>query len=125
MIEGTGIKNPSRLLHFMTPIALYRTIASADGAVDPVAPPAVPFLDARRSGRGLNDLMVYVRFTGSPAASVLAVWVKNEAGYWFKVGNDLSVAGNSAIVVHDVPALRIAVTLTSGAAMEISLAVSE
>lgn len=120
------VKSTNRLTSFMTGIELYRVVASADGAVNPVAPPAVPTIDASKSPKGLNELVLFVTPTAGDSPT-LQVWVIVDGSWYFVNQSPIGAAGRpERWVIKDLPACRWAVIVTaSTGAVSISYAKSE
>ena len=110
--EGTGIKQPDRLASFMSPITAYRTVAVADGPVDPDAVPNVPLIDNRASGRGINEMFVYADPQGGTAT--VQVWVVTGDDAWY-LANTHDVGANvpGCWLVENLPATRYAIVVTA------------
>jgi len=108
-----GVKTAARLKSFMTAPTLYRTIASADGAVNPAAPPVVPLLDLSKSPQGLNTVQIFAT-PAAGAAPVLELWAIIGTSWFFVATKTLASGRPEALVVENVPAANIAIVLVSG-----------
>jgi hypothetical protein len=120
---GNGVKNSVRLTAYLTPLTLYRTVSTQDGAVTPSSPPSIPTIDVSSSAKALNELALFVRPSGT---CTIQLWAIADSAWYFVVEKALTSARPEVVVVKDLPACKWAVVVTAcNAAVSISEAHSE
>jgi hypothetical protein len=119
-----GVKSAARLRSAMTPLATYRTIASADGAVNPASPPAIATFDLTKSPVGLNTVQAFITPQASGGNPVMEMWVVMTES-WYFLGTVTITNGKPQIwTIEDVPCGLIAVTWLSGGSGPVTVQLS-